>query len=67
MNNRVINENNKIKNSILKSLIDYIKHYRAINQNDVIRLKCSLKIMIFKNDIFIMSAFLNSYYNEHIC
>ena len=67
INNRIINENNKIKNSILKSLIDYIRYYRAINKNNVIKFKCSLKIMIFKNDIFIISAFLNFYYNKHIC
>ena len=67
MNNQIINESNKMKSSILKSLIDHIKHYRAINENDVIRLKCLLKIIMFKSDIFITSAFLNFYYNEHIC
>ena len=67
INNRIINENNKIKSSILKSLIDYIKHYRAINENNVIRFKFSSKIMMFKSDIFITSAFLNFYYNEYIC
>ena len=56
-----------MKSSILKSLIDYIKHYRIINEIDVIKFKCSLKIIIFKNDIVITSAFLNFYYNEHIC
>ena len=55
-----------MKNSILKSSINYIKHYYAVNENDVIKLKCLSKIMIFKNDIFITSAFLNSYYNKHI-
>ena len=67
MSNRAINENNKMKNSILKSLIDHIKHHRAINENDVIRFKCSSKIMIFKNDIFIISAFLSFCYDKHIC
>ena len=67
INNRIINENNKIKNSILKSLIDHIKHYRAISENDVIKFKCLSKIMIFKNDIFIISVFLSFYYNKHIC
>ena len=66
MSNRIINENNKIKSSILKSLIDYIKHHRAINENDVIKLKCSSKTIMFKNDIFITNAFLNSYYDKHI-
>ena len=56
-----------MKNSILKSLINYIKHYRAINENDVIKFICLLKIMIFKSDIFVMSAFLNFCYDEHIC
>ena len=66
INNRIINENNKIKSSILKSLINYIKYYRAISENDVIKLKCLLKIIMFKSDIFITSAFLNFYYNKHI-
>ena len=66
INNRIINENNKIKSSILKSLIDYIKYYRAINENNVIKFECLSKIIIFKNDIFTISAFLNFYYNEHI-
>ena len=67
INNRIINENNKIKSSILKSLINYIKHYRVINENNVIKLECSSKIIMFKNDIFIISAFLNFCYNKHIC
>ena len=67
MNNLIINENNKIKSSILKNLIDYIKYYRVINENDVIKLKYLSKITIFKNDIFITSAFLNFYYDEHMC
>ena len=67
MSNRVISENNKIKNSILKNLIDYIKYHRVINENDVIKFKCSSKIIMFKNDIFIINAFLNSYYDKHIC
>ena len=67
MSNRVINENKKIKSSILKSLIDYIKQYRAISENDVIKFKYLLKIMIFKNDIFVISAFLNFCYDEHVC
>ena len=67
INNRIINENNKMKSSILKSLIDHIKHYRAISENNVIKFKCLSKIMMFKNDIFITSAFLNSCYNEYIC
>ena len=66
INNRVINENNKIKNSILKSLIDYIKYYRVTSENNVIKLECLSKIMIFKSDIFIISAFLGFYYDEHI-
>ena len=56
-----------MKSSILKNLINYIKHYRAINENDIIKFKCLSKIMIFKNDIFIISAFLNSYYNKYMC
>ena len=67
INNRIINENNKMKNSILKSLIDYMKHHHVINENDIIKFKCLSKIMMFKGDISITSAFLNSYYNEHIC
>ena len=67
ISNRVISENNKIKNLILKNLINYIKHYRAINENNIIKFKCSSKIMMFKNNIFITNAFLNSYYNKHIC
>ena len=67
MSNRVINENNKIKSSILKSLIDYIKHYRAISENNIIKFKCSSKIIMFKSDIFIISAFLNFYYDKHMC
>ena len=66
MNNRIINENNKMKSSILKNLIDYIRYYRAVSENDVIKFKCLSKIMMFKNDIFIISAFLNFYYDEHI-
>ena len=56
-----------MKNLILKSLINYIKHYRAISENDVIKFKCLSKIIMFKNDISITSAFLNFYYNKHIC
>ena len=56
-----------MKSSILKSLIDYIKYYRAINENDVIKLKCLLKTIMFKSDIFIINAFLNFYYDEYIC
>ena len=67
MSNRAINENNKMKSSILKSLINYIIHHRAANENDVIKFKCSSKIIIFKNDIFIINAFLGFYYNEHMC
>ena len=66
MSNQTINENNKMKNSILKSSIDHIKHYRAINENDIIRFEYSSKIIMFKNDIFITSAFLNFYYDEHM-
>ena len=58
MSNRVINENIKMKNSILRNLINYIKHYHVINENDVIKLKCLSKIIIFKNDVYITSAFL---------
>ena len=67
INNQIINENNKMKSSILKNLINYIRYHRVISENDVIKLKCLLKIIMFKNDIFIMSAFLNFYYDEHIC
>ena len=67
INNQAINENNKIKSSILKNLIDHIKYYRAINENDVIKLEYLSKIMMFKNDIFITSAFLNFCYNKHMC
>ena len=56
-----------MKSSILKSLINYIKYYRVISESDVIKFKCLSKIMIFKSDIFAISAFLNFYYNEHIC
>ena len=66
MNNRIINKNNKIKDSILKNSINYIKYHRAINENDVIKLEYLLKIMIFKSDIHIASAFLCFYYNKHI-
>ena len=54
------------KSSILKNSINYIKYHRVISESDVIKLKCLSKIIIFKNDIFIMSAFLNFYYNKHI-
>ena len=67
INNRIINEINKMKSSILKNLINYIKYYRAINENDVIKVKYLSKIMIFKNDIFITSAFLDFYYDKYIC
>ena len=67
INNRIISENNKIKSSILKNLINYIKYYRATSENNEIRFKCLSKIMIFKSDILIMSAFLSFYYNKHIC
>ena len=66
MSNRIINENNKIKSSILKSLINYIKHHRAISESDVIKFEYSLKIIMFKSDIFIINAFLNFCYDEHI-
>ena len=56
-----------MKNSILKSLIDYIKYYRVINENDIIKFKYLSKIIMFKSDIFIISAFLNFYYDEHMC
>ena len=55
-----------MKSLILKSLIDYIKHYRVISENNVIRFKCLSKIMIFKSDIFITSAFLNFCYDKHM-
>ena len=67
INNRIINENNKMKSSILKNLINYIRYYRAISENDIIRFKCSSKIIMFKDDIFITSAFLDFYYDEYIC
>ena len=67
INNRIINENNKMKSSILKNLINYIRYYRAISENDIIRFKCSSKIIMFKDDIFITSAFLGFYYDEYIC
>ena len=67
MNNRVINESNKIKNSILKNLINYIKYHRAVSESDVIKFECLSKIIMFKSDIFIISAFLNFYYNKYIC
>ena len=54
INNQIINESNKIKNSILKNLINYIKHYRTINESNIIKFKCLLKIIIFKNDIFVL-------------
>ena len=56
-----------MKNSILKSLINYIKYYRAVSENDVIRFKCLLKIMIFKSDIYAATAFLYFCYNKYIC
>ena len=40
INNRIINENNKITSSIFKNLINYIKYYRVISENDVIKFKC---------------------------
>ena len=55
-----------MKNSILKSLINYIKYYRIISENDVIKFKCLLKIMIFKSDIFTASALLHFYYNKYM-
>ena len=55
-----------MKSLILKSSIDYIKHYRVTSENDIIKLKCLSKIMMFKNDIFIISAFLNFYYDKYI-
>ena len=67
MNNRAINENNKIKNSILKNLINYIKYHRVVNKSDVIKLEYLSKIMIFKSDISIMSAFLSFYYDKYVC
>ena len=67
INNRIINENNKMKSLILKNSINYIKHHRAISESDIIKLKCLLKIMMFKNDIFITNAFLNFCYNKYIC
>ena len=66
MSNRTINENNKMKNSILKSSINYIRHHRAISESDVIRFEYLSKIIMFKNDIFITSAFLSFYYDKHI-
>ena len=66
INNQAINEDIKMKNSILKNLINYIKHYRAISENDVIKLKCSLIIIIFKNNICVASPFLYFYYNKYI-
>ena len=56
-----------MKNSILKSLINYIKYYRAINENDIIKFEYLSKIIMFKNNIFITSAFLGFYYDKHIC
>ena len=47
ISNRVINENNKMKNSILKSLINYIKYYRAISESNVIKFKSLSKIIMF--------------------
>ena len=56
-----------MKNSILRNLINYIKHYHVASESDVIKLKCLLKIMIFKNDVYITSAFLYFYYNKYVC
>ena len=66
ISNRIINENNKMKSSILKSLIDYIKYHRVVNESDVIRFKCLSKIIIFKSDIYIANAFLYFCYDEYI-
>ena len=55
--NRVINEDIKMKNLILKNSINYIKHYHVINENDFIKFKCLSKIIIFKNDVYIANAF----------
>ena len=66
INNRIISENHKIKSSILKNSINYIRYHRAISENDVIKFKCLSRIIMFKNDIFITNAFLNFYYDEHI-
>ena len=67
ISNRVISENIKIKNSILKSLINYIKHYRETSESDVIKLKCLSKIMIFKSDVYVASAFLYFCYDKYVC
>ena len=67
MSNRVISENNKMKSSILKSLINYIKYYRVVNENDVIKFECLSKIIMFKDDIFITNAFLSFCYDEYMC
>ena len=44
-----------------------MKYHRAINENDVIKLKCLSKIIIFKSDIFIINAFLSFCYDEYVC
>ena len=67
ISSRVISESNKMKSSILKNLIDYIKHYRAASENDVIRFKCLSKIMIFKSGVYTASAFLYFYYDKYVC
>ena len=67
INNRAINENNKMKSSILKNLIDYIKYHRAVSESDVIKFEYLSKIIMFKSDIFIISAFLSFYYNKNMC
>ena len=67
INNRIINESNKIKSSILKSLINYIKHYRVASENDIIKFKYLSKIIIFKSDVYTASAFLYFYYNKYVC
>ena len=56
-----------MKSSILENLINYIKYYRVINENDVIKFECLLKIIMFKNDIFIINAFLGFCYNKYMC
>ena len=66
INNRIINENIKMRNSILRNSINCIKHYRAISESDVIKFKYLSKIIIFKSDVYTASAFLYFYYNEYI-
>ena len=66
ISSRIINENIKIKSSILKKKINYIKYHYAISEFDVIKFKCLLKIIIFKSGVYVTNVFLYFYYDKYI-